>query len=235
MSTATRASVIGKDEAEEQLSDMVGDFDEMLRRSAEAQRQMGLMYNHAVNNKLAQQAGYKNAWDYLGRHVKGLTKLTLERYGVENLLWSAEVTLKYGYDRLYALDHYIWRRGVTAPSGDPGRMLIRVPQWDGTDAMKTFADCNLEELRRAARNRRSKPKPRVPVTDEVRWLYLDHSIHESYQELASVRTDMRYEDGKVLVTLKDVPLRAMEQLIKAIRMGLDAQPFVLRDETNGSA
>jgi hypothetical protein len=114
-------------------------------------------------------------------------------------------------------------------------MLIRVPLSDGTEAVKTFADCNLAELRRAARGRRKKPKARVPVPDEVRWLYLEHSIHENYPgRLNSVRTEMRYEDGKVLVNLRDVPLSEMEWLIKALRDGLDAQPFALRDETKAS-
>ncbi len=39
IATVMRASDIGKEEAEEQLQDMLGDFDEMLRRSSDALRQ----------------------------------------------------------------------------------------------------------------------------------------------------------------------------------------------------
>ena len=59
MSTAMAASVISKQEAEAQLSDMCGDFEEFLRRTSQAQRQMGLAYNYAESNRLAQLAGYK--------------------------------------------------------------------------------------------------------------------------------------------------------------------------------
>jgi hypothetical protein len=233
MSTATADSVIDKQEAEAQLSDMCGDLEEFLRRTSQAQRQMGLAYNYAESNRLAQLAGYKSAWDYFSTRVKGLTKATLEQCGLETRIWSVAVE-QYGVESLRALRGYLQLHGFGQPSSpDPGVKLIKVPKPDGTHVEKTFAQCTVDEVLRATKGH-PPPRPRVPLLDGVRWVYVKNSIAQHCKGLFTVRARMRYANGMALVTVQDVPLRELERLILALREGLDAQPAELRDETTAS-
>jgi hypothetical protein len=209
---------------------MCGDFEEFLRRTSQAQRQMGLAYNYAEGNRLAQLAGYKNAWDYFSTRVKGLTKATLEQCGLETRIWDGAIE-RYGIEGLRALRGYLQLHGFGQPSSpDPGVKLIRVPKPDGTHEEKTFAQCTVAEVLRATKGH-PPPRPRVPLLDSVRWVYVKNSISQHCKGLFTVRARMRYECGMALVTVQDVPLRELERLILALREGLDAQPTELRDET----
>jgi hypothetical protein len=69
----------------------------------------------------------------------------------------------------------------------------------------------------------------------VRWLYLGDSLNRHFKDVAPVRIDMRQENGMALVTVRDVPMAEMERLIKALRAGMDEQPFALKDENRNAA
>ena len=212
-----------------ELEEMSEDLNEMLRRSAFAQDQMGRVYFIAVSRRLAQQAGYKNAWDYFSRRVKGLTRATVNWYSHVTLAWGAEFTMKYGMERMRALNKYLYLHAASDPDAkDPGVLMIRVPQADGTEVMKAFTDCSVEEMRRALR---PKPKPsaaRLSVVEAVRILFLKDSLVRHFQGVAPVHLDVRNQDGRTLVSVQNVPLAEVERLMAALRAGLDAQPASLR-------
>jgi hypothetical protein len=235
MSTSPMASALPETEIEsdpeQDLLEMSEDFDEMVRRISFAQDQLGRAYSLAVSRKLAEQAGYKNAWTYFSTRVRGLTRTMLNRYSLATIRWAPTFIHQYGMERLQALSTYVLHHGASDINAtDPGVLKIRVPQPGGLEEVKTFAECGLEEMRRAVRGRRP-PKTRVPVTDAVRTLFLESSFFRHFNGVAPVRLNVRTENGRSLVTVHDVPMAELERLIKALRAGLDEQPFALRDDS----
>jgi hypothetical protein len=216
----------------QELLEMSEDFDEMVRRISFAQDQLGRTYSLAVSRKLAEQAGYKNTWTYFSTRVRGLTRTMLNSYSSATLHWKPEFILNYGMERMQALSAYLRHHTAGDPHvTDPGLLKIRVPRPGSTDEVKIFAECSLEEMRRAARVRKTLAKARVPVADAVRTLFLENSFLQHFTGVAPVRLNVRTENGRSLVTVHDVPMAELERLIKALRAGLDEQPFALRDNS----
>lgn len=179
---------------------------------------------------------YKNAADYLCGNIPGLTHTDLRWYASTSKGFSLGVRIHYGLKKLRALRDYARAARITMTSPDPGATVVQVPQPDGTTVDKLFWSCGLEEVQRAVRmKRKPSPKTRAPVSDKVRVLFLAESLARHFQEVAPVRMDARQENGKTLVTVRDVPVAEMDRLIKSLRAGMDEQPFALRDENRGAA
>jgi hypothetical protein len=225
-------------EALGELSDMREDFVEMLGRIAVAQEQLGRAYDYAQSKRLAQVAGFKNAWDYFSRHFKGLTREALDSYSSMTFHWKPEAIRHYGMDRLRVLSSYLWLHGPSHMGPpDPGVFLIRVPQPDGTLATKTFAECRLEEVQRALRPKPAPaPRGRPSPTDSVRLLFLRDRLARYFEGLAEIRVDMRTEpDGRSFLTVQGIPMRELRRFLWAFQEGLGAQPLAVRAEKKTAA
>ncbi|HEY0094435.1 MAG TPA: hypothetical protein VGB96_08935, partial [Archangium sp.] len=221
------------DEARGELSDMREDFDEMVRRSAFAQEQLGRAYQIAVSRRLGQVAGFKDTWDYFSRYVKGLTREALERYRYVTLRWNSAVTQKYDLESLHYLGEYLRTHAASGPyTQDPGPLLIRVPQANGTEVRKTFTECGLDEIRRASRPKRvATPRGRPSLTDSMRLLFVADGIIRNFTGVAHVSIDMRTQlDGKSFLTVQGIPMTELGRLITALQDGVGAQPVSLRAE-----
>ena len=196
---------------------------EMTRQSSTNQYQLGAMYNHIVNRKLAELAGYKDAATYLNQHVKALSRSTLITYGMVARSFVPDICAQYGMYHLRALLRYLDATSMTAPA-DPGPMVIDVPQDDDTVVKKSFAECSVDEVERAARAKRATPTVRVPVADQARLLFLADSIHNQFEGVAEVRFTSRNKEGKTLISLQDVPMTELARLTLALQEGMDAEP-----------
>lgn len=209
----------------EQVRDQLNEF---LGRGAWAQQQIAATYYSMTASGVAQRAGYRNPWEYFGRYLKGLTFATLKTYMDVAMYWGATKTQKYGVERLKALDKYLHANPPPRewPDLDPGWMTIRVPQKDGSWQVKTFADCSLEEMLRAA----TPPKPttsweELPARDRLRATVLRELIPQYFKRIAPVRFSARVRDGKVFVTVSDVPTAQLEELIAALQECIAIKPL----------
>jgi hypothetical protein len=215
-------------EALEELEQVRDQLNALLGQGAWVQQQIAVTYYSMTDRGLAQRAGYRTPWEYFGRYVKGLTFTTLKTYLDVAMYWGAAKTQKYGVERLKALDRYMRANPPPRewPDLDPGWMTIRVPQKDGSWQVKTFADCSLEEMQRAA----TPPKPRtsweeLPARDKLRATVLRELIPQYFEKMAPVRFSARARDGKVFVTVSDVPTAQLEELIAALQECITIKPL----------
>ncbi|MFY0524920.1 hypothetical protein ACN28I_17795 [Archangium gephyra] len=225
-------TVMTREEALAELKKVATQLNTLFSTGCSVQDQLGLAYHSALSRNLAERAGYKNAWEYLSRNVKGLTRATLNTYTDAATYWGSAVTRKYGVERLKLLSRYLRANppGIGQwPDPDPGFLSIRVPQPEGTVVVKTFADCSLEEMRRAVSPPRPKPVwEHVRIRERLRWLFLRQLIP---QRFATTEVRVRAEGDKAFVTFQEVPVAELEKLIAVLqeclaleRSSLQARP-----------
>lgn len=190
------------------------------------QHQIGSIYNHIVDRKLAEVAGYGSAQAYLSQHVKALSQATLSLYGKVARQFSVDICTQYGMYRLRALISYADATLATLPA-DPGPVLVDVPQDDSKVESKAFSQCSVDEVERATRAKKAKPVERVPVPDAARLLFFEDSIFRKFDKVAEVRFTARTEEGKTLLSVQDVPMAEVTRLIQALQEGLQAQPSLM--------
>jgi hypothetical protein len=196
----------------------------LLRQGNTAAHQIGALYNHVVERKLAEFAGYKSALDYFSKHVKVISQSTLTVYGTVARSFSEAVCTQYGVYGLRALLRYLEATGAVLGS-DPGTVLIDVPQEDGRRVVtKPFAECSVDEVERATKAKKTPPPVSVPVPDQARLLFFKDSLSRNFDGVAPVRLTSRSQDGKTLLNLQDVPMSEVARLMTALQEGMDAQP-----------
>jgi hypothetical protein len=198
------------------------------------QYQIGVMYNHIVNKKLAELAGFGSVQAYFNQHVKALSQSTLGNYGMVARNFTVETCTQYGMYRLRVLLRYLEAINATVPE-EPGPVVIDVPRDDGTVVAKPFAECSMDEVERATRAKRSGPTARVPVADRARLLFLADSLHNQFEGVAEVRFTSRSQEGKTLISLQDVPMTELARLTQALQDGMAAEPTLAMPEKHADA
>ncbi|MFL5356176.1 hypothetical protein [Archangium sp.] len=187
------------------------------------QYQLGVMYNHVVNRKLAELAGYKSAQVYFNQHVKALSQSTLSTYGAVARNFDGDTCTQYGVYHLRALLRYLDATGATAPA-DPGPVSIDVPQDDSKVVTKPFAECSVDDVESATRAKRAPAPSWVPVPDKARLLFFEDSLYQNFKGVAEVRFTANNQEGTTLINLQGVPMAEVPRLIQALQQGLQAQP-----------
>ena len=175
--------------------------------------EIGVRYNHAVKNKLAEKAGYKNAPEFFCAQIKELSRATLVTYGAVAKAFTAESCGRYGVTTLKLLITYSEAADCELDSADPGTMLVEVPDEDGVVDTKFFGDCSVADLRKAIQRLR-KPTSSKPLPDDTRSRADQcRTFWEAYfPEKTGVRVLVSNHKGKAVVSLKDIPLEQLEQL-----------------------
>jgi hypothetical protein len=64
----------------------------------------------------------------------------------------------------------------------------------------------------------------VPVTDRARLLFIEDSIFRKFEGSGDVRMTSRTEAGQTLVSVQDVPVTKLAQLVEALQEGMNAEP-----------
>jgi hypothetical protein len=184
---------------------------------------IGLLYNHVVDNKLAEASGYKNAQAYFAEHVKVLSRSTLATYGAVAQAFNAVACTKYGVSALSLLRTYEEAAGITSDPDEPGPTPIEVPGAPGAVQSKPFSACTVEDLRKALQLKRkpasSKPLPEGELAQVQ--VYRE-AVASRFPATAPVRVSVRNRKGQALVTFQDVPLADVDKLTEALMDG--AQP-----------
>jgi hypothetical protein len=78
-----------RQEALAELKKVATSLNTLLATGCSVQNQLGLAYHSALSRKLAETAGYKNAWEFLSQNVKGLTRATLSTYTDAATYWGS--------------------------------------------------------------------------------------------------------------------------------------------------
>jgi hypothetical protein len=175
--------------------------------------EIGVRYNYAVENKLAEKAGYKSAPEFFSQQIKDLSRSTLAMYGAVAKSFTAENCGRYGMSALNLLSVYAEASGSELDTNDPGTMLVEVPDESGEVDTKFFGDCTVAELRKALQRLRkptsSKPLPTDTLArvEQCRNAWAAH-----FPEKAGVRMEVANRKGKPVVSLKGLTLEQLEQL-----------------------
>ncbi|HLL00449.1 MAG TPA: hypothetical protein VK539_07695 [Myxococcaceae bacterium] len=181
--------------------------------------QLGWLYNYVVDRELAQQGGFKDAADFFKKEVKVLGQSTLTTYGSVARAFTATACVKYGAHNLYALLTYEKVAVLTVDGDEPGPTPIQVPQEDGSVVQKPFAECTVEELKRAIKHKRTPPKP-LPEEATSRVETYRNVLDQHLSGRHSIQVSARLERGKVLISFKDVPEEQMATVIEALMESL---------------
>ncbi|MFL5347236.1 MAG: hypothetical protein ACJ8AT_20830 [Hyalangium sp.] len=106
---------------------------------------------------------------------------------------------------------------MTSCRHEPGDTLIEVPADNGAVTPKRFAECTVDEMRKALQRKRkpasSKPLPAedLALVDEVR-----DSVASRFAKADPVRVQVRNHKGKTVVDFKGLPLAELAKLAEAL-------------------
>jgi hypothetical protein len=184
---------------------------------------IGCLYNHVVDNKLAEEKKYESAQAYFSQHIQELSQSTLTRYGAVAREFTEEACRAHGVMKLHTLRAYAKEADFQLSAGGLDSMLIDVPQESGSVAQKPFAECSLEELRQAVKHKRKPSRATMPATDAARIQFMRDSFSRHFAKGARVELKTSVQRGKTLLTIQGVPLEEMERLMEALMDGFQPQ------------
>ncbi len=188
---------------------------------------LGQLVNYIVDNKLAENAGYKNAAEYFRQHLCDVSQATLSMYGAVAAAFSEEIAPRFGVTCLYLLLIYKEAADVEVNHDEPGDTPIEVPGENGAVTPKRFAECSVDEMRKALQRKRkpasSKPLPPedLALVDQVR-----DSVTSRFAKADPVRVQVRNHKGKAVVDFKGIPLAQLAKLAEALMAPPPAAPEV---------
>jgi hypothetical protein len=190
---------------------------QLMREENVNQHRMGQLYNHVVDKKLAEKAGYKDAKDYFSQHLADLSQSALSMYGAVAADFSEPVARRFGVTCLYLLLTYKEAADLEVNHEDPGGTLIEVPDDKGLVTSKPFGDCSVEQMRRALQRKR-KPASTKPLPPEAEALAEQYSeaVTGRFPKGARVKVLVRNQRGKAVLDFKGIPLEQVNQLVEAL-------------------
>jgi hypothetical protein len=178
---------------------------------------MGEHYNLLVESQLAEAAGYKNALDYITKELRDISASSLRMYGSVAAHFSEEVARQFGVTRLYLLLTYKEAADIKVNPQEPAGTLIEVPGSNGAVKSTPFAQCTVEELRKAIQRLR-KPASSKPLPEEA--LVLAHRFREAvtgrFPKEVPVKVQLRNDKGTAVLDFKGIPLTQVLQLAEAL-------------------
>ncbi|PTL81929.1 hypothetical protein [Vitiosangium sp. GDMCC 1.1324] len=197
-----------------------------LREGNAGHYNIGRLYNHTVNNKLAEKNGHESAQAYFSQHIQDLSQATLSRYGAVAREFTEEACRNYGVMKLTTLRTYAQVADIQFQAGDPGSTPIDVPGEGGAVAQKPFSECSLEELKQAVKHKRQPSRASMPAADTARIEFMRECFSRHFAQGARVQLKTSVQGGKTLLTIQGVPLNDVERLMEAL---LDSfQPQLVR-------
>ncbi|KFE64402.1 hypothetical protein [Hyalangium minutum] len=123
---------------------------------------MGEIYNHIVDQRLAEKAGYKDAPEYFSKHLADLSQSTLSTYGAVARVFSEPVARRFGVTCLQLLLRYKEIADLEVNPAEPGPTPIEVPDEKGVVSTLPFSQCSVEQMRRALQRKPASTKPLPP-------------------------------------------------------------------------
>lgn len=184
---------------------------------------IGQVYNHIVDNKLAEKEAKKSSQEWFSENVKSLSQTVLSTCGAVARIFTDSACERYGVYNLSSLLAYAKASNFKPSADEPGPTLITVPQQDGSVVEKPFSDCTVEELKLAVKSKRATLPVPPSKEEQIRIQALRDSIAKHFAEASSrTRVNSRVYLGTAYVTVQDVPVVELEKLTEALMDGLVA-------------
>ncbi len=177
---------------------------------------MGQLYNYVVDSNLLKGTKYKNAADFFTENIQEASKATLLAYGAVARVFSQEVCAQFGMTRLRLLLTYKVAAQIELNTADPGGTFIMVPTKDGEVKPKLFADCGVEDLRKALANLRTSEDKPMPAEDVALVDQYREAITSRFSKDTPIRVQLRSHEGKAVVDFKGIPLAQVDKLTEAL-------------------
>jgi hypothetical protein len=200
---------------------------ELMARENINHHRMGEIYNHIVAKRLAEKAGFTDARAYFSKHLADLAQSSLTMYGAVAAEFSEPVARRFGVTCLSLLLGYREAADVEVNRDEPGATVIEVPDDKGHVTAKPFAQCSVEEMRRALRRKRA-PASSKPLPPEA------EARAEQYSEAVALRfpqgqgtrvkATVRNEKGRAVMDFKGIPLDQLNLLAEALTAELPPTP-----------
>ncbi len=206
------------------LDQIVNHMNGLIQAGQKSQWELGTLYNHIVDRKLAEFAGYRNSQLFFSQRIKALGQSTLSNYGTVARNFTDAQCEQFGVTNLRNLLRYVEASGIALDRTNPGPTPVEFPGDDGKVYTSPFADCTIDMLERATKAKRTPAAVRVPIPDAARLLFIEDSLLKNFTGIGQVRITSHSKEGKTFVNLSDVPMTELERLLLALREGLDAQP-----------
>lgn len=178
---------------------------------------VGLLYNYVVESNLLEGTKYKTALDFFCDNIQEVSRSALSTYGAVARDFSQEVCARFGMTRLQLLLTYKKAAKVELNHDEPSSTFILVPGENGELTPTMFANCSVEDLRKALAHLRS-PTESKPISEQERARYDQYrkGVTDRFPKGSPVRVLMRNEEGKGLITFKDVPISEVDKLVEAL-------------------
>jgi hypothetical protein len=198
----------------EQVLDMMR---ELLAQETLNHFHVGLLYNYVVESDLVKGTEYKTALDFFCENIQEVSRSALASYGAVAREFSQEVCVRFGMTRLQLLLTYKKAAKIELNHDEPGGTFILVPGENNELTPMLFANCSVEDLRKALARLRSptEQKP-IPVEDRARYDQYRAGVTGRFPKGSSVRVLMRNHEGKGLITFKDIPVSEVDTLVEAL-------------------
>jgi len=186
---------------------------------------MGEIYNHIVDKRLAEKAGYKDAKEYLSKHLADLPQSSLSMYGAVARVFSEPITRRFGVTCLHVLLSYKEAADLEINPEEPGNTPIEVPDDKGVVSTLLFSQCSVDQMRRAVQRKR-KPSSTKPLPPEK--VELAEQVSEAVAlrfpkgKGALVKVAVRNQKGKAVMDFKGIPVEQLLQLAEALTSEMPA-------------
>ncbi|WP_224366803.1 hypothetical protein [Hyalangium versicolor] len=178
---------------------------------------MGVLYNYAVDRKLAELAGYKNALDFFQQKLADLSQSALSMYGVVARDFSEETSRRFGVTCLSLLRTYKDLASIKVNHDQPGDTPIEVPDKKGVVTTKPFGQCSVDEMRRALQLKR-KPTSSQPLAEEHVAVadQVGKAVLERFEKGDPVKVQLRNHQGEAILDFTGIPLSKRMKLAEAL-------------------
>ena len=201
------------------LEQLRGELLELHAQESCNHHRMGQLYNHIMDKKLAEKAGYKDAQAYFSKHLADLSLSALKMYGAVAENFSEPVARRFGVTCLNLLLVYAEAADVEFNHEEPGNTPIEVPDEKGLVSTQPFSACSVDQMRRALRRKRkpTSSKP-VPPAAEARAEQYSEAVALRFPKGKGTRVKVlvRNEKGKAVMDFKGIPVEQVLQLAEAL-------------------
>ncbi|WP_224371874.1 hypothetical protein [Hyalangium versicolor] len=210
------SSAIPEDATLEQLG---SELLQLMAQGNSNYHRMGQLYNHIVEKRMAEKAGYKDAREYFSKKLADLSQATLSMYGTVARVFSEPVARRFGVTCLNLLLSYKEAADVEVNAEEPGPTPIEVPDEKGQVSVQPFGACSVDQMRMALQRKR-KPASTKPLPSE------SLVLAEQYSEAVAqrfpkgtgtlVKVTVRNQKGKAVLDIKGIPLEQVSKLAEAL-------------------
>jgi hypothetical protein len=188
---------------------------ELLRNERAAQWKIGQLYNYIVDNKLAEQNGYRYTREFFAQEFRNVGQTMLTLYGTVARALDEQVTQKYGVTLLGKLLTYVKEADLEPVTGDPAEVVVLVPLPDGKIVDKRFADCTREDLTKAIKALRAPPVI-LPGGDVELIERLQNTLTQTLGEHTHAAIKGAWNNSETEVSLLHVPLVQLRAVLRAL-------------------